>query len=133
VSLGNGQYGENFTYDLLSCPERFRFPDCWRQSDQSRVRVAIVLWSQGTIKQLEVLFPGEERVLAGHPNTGYYMILDETTQRVTRRWHKILIIGVGNEVRLSTGNVILCGKWSVSPTIVEDESTHEESGCSSLK
>ena len=44
--------------------------------------------------------------MTGHPNTSDDVILNETTNRVTRCGHEVLIVVIGDEVGLGTGDMV---------------------------
>jgi hypothetical protein len=66
-----------------------------------------LLRSESAIQELEVVFSCEERVTVCHPNAGNNVVLDETTKRLPRCWHQVLIISIGNIISLSPRNLIL--------------------------
>lgn len=66
-----------------------------------------VLRSQRSIEKLEVLFTGEERFLIRHPKTGNNVILDETTERLSRSRDEVLVVRVGNEHSLCSCDFVL--------------------------
>ncbi len=98
------------TYYLFARPKRLWLPYRWRECDQSSVSLWFEFWSKCTVQQLEVFFAMKECILTGHPNTGNDMVLDKSTDGITRSWNEILIIRIGDQHSFCTRNVVFCKK-----------------------
>ncbi|KAH3666447.1 hypothetical protein OGAPHI_003443 [Ogataea philodendri] len=62
--------------DLLTGPHWLRLEDGWRNSDDSGSCRVAIFWSDTTVDQLLIFLSGEERILAGQPNTSRNVILN---------------------------------------------------------
>ena len=83
--------------NLLASPQRLGPDDSrWDGLHCATSRV-VVFRSKSTVQELTVFRSSEEGLFVGHPNASDDMILNETTKRVTRSRHKILVVSVGNK------------------------------------
>jgi hypothetical protein len=67
----------------------------------------VVLGSERTVDELVILLAGEKGRLVAHMDTSDNVILNETTERVSRSWHQILVISVGDHHGFRAGHLVL--------------------------
>jgi len=86
---------------LLASPKLLWFGD--RRGESLNVHSV----GEAAVKKLLVLVLGEEGVPFGEHNSSADMILDQATEWGAIGGHEVLVVGVGNEIGLSTGDLVL--------------------------
>jgi hypothetical protein len=67
----------------------------------------ILLGTERPVKELEIVLASEKGVLTGHPDACDNMILNQSSERLSRCWHQVLVISIGDKSGFSTGHLVL--------------------------
>ncbi len=70
--------------------------------------LGFIFRTQSPVEELEVVFSREECILCRHPYTSDDVILNQTAQGLAGRRNKVLIVSVGDVVRLRARDLVLC-------------------------
>jgi len=88
----------------------------------------VVLAAQCAVDQMEVLVPSEEGGFVAHPDSSYYVILNQAAQRVPGCGDQILVVGIGYHLRFGSGHLVFC---ALLAELISQRETYGESECSS--
>ena len=79
--------------------------------------IGVVFRAQRSVEELEILFSREERILCSHPYAGDNMILDKTTQWLSGCRNEILVVSIGDIIRLGPRDLVFCNASQKLPQI----------------